>query len=221
MDMAKVGTADVASMLSVSRAIVYRWLDGQSIPAEHRIKDMAAAGLGAVQAYAAWWAENPNHPSIRSRSSIDKERIRKLLEDKSERDPNTGCKIYCGAWPDRGPALVRIGRRTYSVQMAALWVAGEVELYDKVYAYRTCKSPACWARRHIKVAAGVAEGLEAMRRKGIVVPQKKRGIYLTERRREAVKILLEEGRTPKQIAEDTGVNERLIRAIGREREQPA
>lgn len=218
MGRAKISTAAIASMLLVSRQIVYRWLDGQTIPAPNRIQKLEDVGIATAAVYAAWWAENPNAPSIRSRSGIDRERIRVLLEEKSEVDPNTGCKIYCGAWADNEVALVRIGRRTYTVQMAALWVAGEVELYDKVYAYRICRSPACWCRKHIKIAKDVSEGMKSMRRLGIIVPPKTRGIYLTERRREAVRILLEEGRTPEQIAEDTGVSVHLIKRIEREME---
>lgn len=218
MDKAKVSTKTVARILLVSRQIVYCWLAGEKIPAAHRIQTMEDRGITTAKAYAAWWAENPNPPANRSRSAIDRERIRTLLEEKSEIDHVTGCKIYCGTWFGKGVALVRIGRRTYSVQMAALWAMGEVELYDKIYAYRTCKSPACWARKHIKIAAGVAAGMEAMRRKGIIIPQKNRGVYLTERRREAVRILLEEGRDCKQIAEDTGVGVHLIQRIGREME---
>lgn len=221
MDKANIGTASIAAILIVSRQIVYRWIDGQTIPAPHRIKAIEDAGIATAKDYFAWWSENPNPPRTRSKSGIDRERIRVLLESKSEIDPITGCKIYCGTWDDRSRALVRIGRRTYTVQMAALWVAGEVELYDRVYAYRTCKSPACWCRRHIKIAKDASEGMRAMHQKGIVVPKKERGIYLTERRREAVRILLDDGRTPEQIAGDTGVAVRLIKRVARERKTVA
>lgn len=221
MELAKVNTKTVSSILLVSRQIVYRWLDGQSIPAPHRIKALEDAHITTAAAYAAWWAENPNPPNARSKSGIDRERIRVLLDTKSEVDPNTGCKVYCGIWNDKDIGLIRIGRRCYTVQMAALWAAGKLELYDRVYAYRICKSPACCNLKHIKVAGDVAEGMAAMRRRGIVVPQAKRGIYLTERRREAVRILLEEGREPKQIAEDTGVAAHLIKRIAREMEKIA
>lgn len=218
MARAKIGTAAVAAMLLVSRQIVYRWLDGGSIPAPNRIQALEDAGIATAKDYAAWWAENPNPPGKRSKSGIDRERIRVLLEEKSEVDPITGCKVYCGAWSNKGVALVRVGRRTYTVQMAALWVAGEVELYDRVYAYRTCNSPACWCRKHIKIAKDASEGMKAMHAKGVIVPRKERGIYLTERRREAVRILLEEGREPKAIADDTGVAVHLIKRIARETE---
>lgn len=219
MERAKIGTAAIAAILLVSRQIVYRWLDGQTIPAPNRIQALEDASITTARDYAAWWAENPNPPSTRSKSGIDRERIRALLEEKSEVDPITGCKIYCGAWAEKGIAIVRIGRRTYSVQMAALWVAGEVELYDRVYAYRTCKSPACWCRKHIKTAKDASEGMRAMHARGVIVPKKHRGIYLTERRRDAVRILLEEGRAPKAIAEDTGVAVHLIKRIAREMER--
>lgn len=219
MDKAKIGTAAVAGILLVSRAIVYRWLDGHSVPAEHRIQKMEELGITNAKAYAAWWAEHPSPPKSKSKSSIDRERIRQLLESKSEHDPETGCDIYCGAWVGKGLALVRIGRRTYTVQHAAAWAAGKIELYDRVYVYRTCRSPACRNLKHIKVGKNVAEGMAAMRKKGIVVPQSHRGIYLTERRRENVKILLEEGREPKQISKDTGVSVKLIKALAKEMER--
>ncbi len=221
MANAEIGTQAIAGILLVSRQIVYRWLDGQSIPAPDRIQKLEDAGITTVKEFAAWWAENPNPPSKRSKSSIDRERIRKLLDENSEIDSSTGCKVYCGAWkgettvPGSGTAFVRIGRRTYSVQMAALWAAGKVELYDRIYAYRTCKSPACCNLKHIKVATNVTEGMLAMRKKGIIVPRPKRGIYLTERRRDAVRILLEEGREPQTIAEDTGVAVHLIKRIAK------
>lgn len=207
----------VASMLSVSRASVYFWLSGEKIPSAPRLEDLERAGIATVKDYTAWWSENPNPPvGKRRKSAIDRERIRVLLEEKSEFDPNTECKIYCGAWTDKGAAVIRIGRRTYSVQMAALWVAGKVELYDRVYAYRTCRSPACCNLKHIKVKLKVEDAMKDMRKRGIIVPKTERGVYLTERRREAVKILIEEGRTPEQIAADTGVGLHLIKRIARE-----
>jgi len=218
MDRAKVGTAAVAGILLVSRQIVYRWLDGGSIPATHRMAKMEELGITTAKAYAAWWAENPNPPT-KSKSSIDRERIRALLDSKSEDDPETGCKIYCGAWQGKGYALVKIGRRTYTVQHATMWALGKIELYERRYCYRTCRSPACCNPKHIKIAKGVAEGMEAMRKKGIIVAPQSRGIYLTENRREAVKILLAEGCEPKQISKDTGVSVKLIKAVAREVER--
>ncbi len=216
MERAKIGTRSVAAILLVSRQIVYRWLDGQTIPNFNRIKQLEDAGVATAADYAAWWAENPNPPNTRSKSGIDRERIRALLDEKSEVDPITKCKVYCGAWADNGIALIRIGRRTYTVQMAALWVAGKVELYDRVYAYRTCKSAACCNLKHIKVAGDVSAGMKAMHKQGIIVPPKKRGIYLTEIRREAVRILLKEGRDVKTIAANTGVGIDRIKRIARE-----
>ncbi len=221
MERAGIGTAAIAGILFVSRQIVYRWLDGQTVPNFSRIQQLEDAGIATAKDYAAWWAENPNPPSTRSKSGIDRERVRVLLDERSEVDPITKCKVYCGAWANDGSALIRIGRRVYSVQMAALWVAGKVELYDRVYAYRTCKSSACCNLKHIKVAGDVGEGMKAMHKKGIIVPSKKRGIYLTERRRDAVKILLEDGRDPKTIAADTGVKVHLIKRIAREMAVPA
>lgn len=218
MDKAKIGTAAIAGILLVSRQIVYRWLDGQTIPSARVMQLLEDRGVATAKAYAAWWSQNPNPPT-KSKSSIDRERIRELIDEKSENDPDTGCKIYCGAWVGKGLALVRIGRRTYTVQHAAMWAAGKIELFERVYCYRTCKSPACANLKHIKIAKGVAEGMAAMRKKGIVVPQATRGIYLTERRREAVKILLAEGREPKQISKDTGVSVKLIKAVAREVER--
>lgn len=222
MERANIGTAAIAGILLVTRQIVYRWLDGSSIPAAGRLQSLEDHGIATAKSYADWWAKhpNPNH-SKRSKSSIDRERIRQLLDEKSEVDPATGCKVYCGAWADDGAAVVRIGRRTYSVQMAAMWAAGKVELYDRVYAYRVCRSPACCNVKHIKVAGDVSEGLAAMRKKGIIVPQARRGIYLTERRRDIIKVLLEEGRDPKQIAADTGIGVHLIKRIARKKETAA
>lgn len=213
MDRAKISTQAVAAILLVSRQIVYRWLDGQTIPNPRRISQLEEHEIASATDYAAWWAEHPNPPARRSKSGIDRERIRQLIVEKSQYDPATQCQVFCGCWDKDGKAMVRIGRRTYSVQMAALWVAGKVELFDRVYAYRTCRSPACCNLKHIKIAGDVAEGLKAMRKKGIIGPPRKRGLYLTERRRETVKILLEEGRTPEQIAEDTGVGIHLIRRV--------
>lgn len=216
IDRADISVAAAAAMLFVSRASVYFWLSGEKIPSTQRLADLERAGIATATDYSRWWDENPNPPSVRMKSSIDRERIRALLEEKSEVDPNTGCKIYCGAWKGNGIATVRIGRRNYTVQMAALWVAGKVELYDRVYAYRTCNSPACCNLQHIKVAKGASEGMSAMYAKGIR-KGKPRGIYLTELRREAVKILLGEGRTPEQIAGDTGVAAHLIKRVAKEK----
>lgn len=217
MVRAQVKPSGIASKLDVSKQIVYKWLAGESIPSSVRIKALEDAGIATTKDYVRWWEENPNPPTgKRSKSAIDRERIRMLLDEKSELDPETGCKIYCGAWAKKGAALVRIGRRTYSVQMAAMWAAGKLELYDRVYAYRTCKSPACCNLKHIKVANGVGKGMADLRAKGVVVPPKKRGIYLTDQRREAVRILIAEGKTPEQIAADTGVAEHLIKRVARE-----
>lgn len=220
MQKAEIGTAAVAGILLVSRQIVYRWLDGQTIPSARIMLLMEDRGVATAKAYAAWWLQNPNPPT-KSKSSIDRERIRSLIDSKSEHDPETECKIYCGAWVGKGMALVRIGRRCYTVQHAAAWAAGKIELFDRVYVYRTCKSPACANLKHIKVAGTVAEGMAAMRKRGLIVPPSTRGIYLTERRRENVKILLEEGREPKQISKDTGVSVKLIKAVARELEREA
>ncbi len=220
IDHADISVKAVAFMLHVSRASVYFWLSGEKLPSTQRLEALESAGIATAKDYVRWWAENPNPPSAKYKSSIDRERIRALLDEKSEVDPLTGCKVFCGAWDrERGAGLVRIGRRTYSVQMAALWVAGKVELYDRVHAYRTCKSAACCNLKHILLAKSRSAGMKAMHEKGVIVPKKERGVYLTERRREAVRMLLDEGRTPEQIAGDTGVAVHLIKRVARGRKR--
>lgn len=210
----------IAAMISVSRASVYFWLSGEKIPSTQRLEVLENAGIATAKDYSRWWAENPTPSNgSRSKSAISKECVRALLEEKSEVDPITGCKVYCGCWTVNGASLIRIGRRTYSVQMAALWVAGKVELYDRVYAYRTCRSPACCNLQHIKVAKDRSDGMKAMHKTGVIKLKTTRGIYLTERRREAVNILLEEGRTVEQIAGDTGVAVHLIKRVARQVEK--
>jgi hypothetical protein len=218
MRKTKVNVTTVAAVLATARTLIYSWLSGKTIPSARLLAAMEEYDIATTKAYAEWWDKNPNPPiNKRSKSAIDKERVRALLDEKSEIDPATGCKVYCGTWNNKDIALIRIGRRNYTVQVAALWVAGKMELYEKAYVYRTCNTPACCNVEHIRKSGHMGQGMNEMRALGIV-KSGPRGIYLTKSRRECVKTLLREGRTPEFIAEDTGVNVNLIRHIKNEME---
>jgi hypothetical protein len=135
--------------------------------------------------------------------AIDKRTIRKRLNARVQKDLKTGCWVYCGCWNARGQALMHVGHKVYTIQRVAVWLDGRAELWEKVYRYRTCETPACCNPRHINIAKNFTEALVEMRRLGLVSLKGK--VKLTKARRACIVVLAEEGFTAKEIAEDLGM----------------
>ncbi len=143
--------------------------------------------------------------------TVSKSAIRERIKSRIQKDPATGCHVYCGAWSSRGYGLIRVGHKTYTIQRVVAWLAGKAELWEDVYRYRKCQTPACANPRHIKIAASFGEALKEMRRLGVF--SLKGTVKLTKARRACIVLLAEEGFSAKEIAVDLGMRPAKIRRV--------
>lgn len=143
--------------------------------------------------------------------TVSKAKIRARIKSRIQKDPETGCHLYCGAWSGRGYALIRVGHKTYSIQRVVAWLTGKAELWEDVYRYRTCQTPACANSRHIRIAANFGEALKEMRR--LKVFSLKGKMKLTKARKACIAVLVGHGYTAKEIATDLGMRTIKIQRI--------
>jgi hypothetical protein len=106
---------------------------------------------------------------------------------------------------------MHVGHKVYTIQRVMLWLVGRVELWEKVYRFRTCQTPACCNPRHVTVAANFTEALVVMRKLGLVSLKGK--AKLTRSRRACIRVLAEEGYTAKEIAADLGMRTCKIQRV--------
>ncbi len=144
--------------------------------------------------------------------TFTKASIRRRLKSRLQIDKITGCHLYCGAWNAKGRALMRVGHKVYTIQRVVAWLNGKAELWEDVYRYRTCQTPACANPRHIRVAASFGEALKEMRR--LKVFSLKGKMKLTKSRRACIAVLIKEGYTPKEIAADLEMRlSKIVRVV--------
>jgi len=143
---------------------------------------------------------------------IDKGLIRNRLLARISRDPISKCWIYLGFWTDEGEARMRVGGKVYSIRRVSAWLFKGVDLWEDVYVYRICQSPACCNPRHISVAANFQEALADLRERGVYThPGRKILMPMTRR---CIRARLESGESAVAIANQNNLNPVTVRRCG-------
>lgn len=140
---------------------------------------------------------------------IDKDRIRARLMARISRDPATGCWIYLRNWTDDGEAMMRVGSKVYKIRRVTAWIFKDVELWEDVYVYRICQSPACCNPRHCRVADSFQTVLKDMRRRGLIA--RPGWVRLSPMRRRCIRAKLLRGVPARAIAQEQKLNATTVR----------
>lgn len=129
-----------------------------------------------------------------------KETVRNRILSRVERDKDTGCWVYCGFWDKFGSGHIKVGEIKFCVRKVVAWVYGRCELWDETYVARTCRTPACCNPRHIAVFDGLSSFMSHHQRGA------KRKPYITKGRVLCARLLIREGWTYQQVADEMGVS---------------
>lgn len=80
-----------------------------------------------------------------------RDRIKKKILSRCERDPRTGCLIYLGCWRKNGQGRVRVGHFVFDTSRVAAWIHHNLDLFGDLYTSTSCLNQACVAKNHIVI----------------------------------------------------------------------